>query len=50
MDDKWEIRAKFEAILLLVALMFAFVYFGLMCEYEDLTGRNNVEIVKEEIR
>lgn len=48
-DEKWEIRAKLEAILLLVALAFAFVYFGVMCEYEDLTGQN-VEIVKEEAR
>lgn len=49
MNDKWEIRAKFEAILLLVALAFVFVYFGVMCEFEDLTGQN-VEIVKEEAR
>ena len=49
-NEKWEIKAKFEAIIVLVVFAFVFVYFGLMCEHEDLTGQNSTEIVKEETR
>lgn len=49
-DKNWEIRSTLQAIFVAVVFMFVVLYFGLMCEFEDLTGQDNVEIVKEEVR